>query len=256
MCGKEHDRTRSKYCSKECGKKIFSTERVRNKISKGRKRFLKENPDKHPWRNKDKFKSEPCKRFKEFLINNDILFIDEWMPLEDKFYSIDIAFPDKMIGIEINGNQHYNVDGSLREYYQNRHDLIESVGWKLYEIHYSRCFSNESISEVVSNISIGIQEDYTKYFEKKQEKELERKKKKPLERGQKLKIKNDKKWEPYKEKILNSNIEFKKYGWVSKVSEILGIQPQKVKRWMLRNMEEFYKKECYKRKPPAPPRVF
>jgi uncharacterized protein YydD (DUF2326 family) len=54
-----------------------------------------------------------------------------------------VAFPDKKIGIEINGNQHYNSDKTLKTYYQNRHDLIVADGWKLYELHYSFVFSKE-----------------------------------------------------------------------------------------------------------------
>jgi len=48
--------------------------------------------------------------------------------------------------------------------------------------------------------------------------------------------------------ILNSDIDFSKYGWVQKVSEILKISPQKVGKWMKRNMLEFYNTKCFKRK--------
>ena len=53
----------------------------------------------------------------------------------DNASNIDIAFPDIKLGIEINGNQHYNSDGTLKDYYQERHNLIEEAGWKLLEVH-------------------------------------------------------------------------------------------------------------------------
>lgn len=69
------------------------------------------------------------------MLKNNIIFIEEYKPLNDRLFSIDIAFPDKMIGIEINGNQHYDIEGNLKPYYQNRHELIETAGWTLLEFH-------------------------------------------------------------------------------------------------------------------------
>lgn len=48
--------------------------------------------------------------------------------------------------------------------------------------------------------------------------------------------------------IINSNINFSKFGWVGEVSKILNISPQKVGKWMQRNMLEFYNTKCFKRK--------
>ena len=95
-------------------KKVMSDEE-KNCVRIGRIKYLKENPDKHPWKKNDKFKSKPCEKFKKMLIDNDIYFIDEYQPSDDRFYSIDVAFPNKKFGIEINGNQHYNNDGTLKE---------------------------------------------------------------------------------------------------------------------------------------------
>lgn len=50
------------------------------------------------------------------------------------------------------------------------------------------------------------------------------------------------------ELILSSNIDFSKFGWVSKVSKILNISPQKVNGWFKRYMSEFYNNNCFKRK--------
>lgn len=78
---------------------------------------------------------------------------------------------------------------------------------------------------------------------------IEQKKKeyKPLERGAKILIKTDAKWEPLKNKIFNHDIDFMKFGWVTKVAKILGIPPQKVNKWMKKYQPNFYEKECFKR---------
>lgn len=47
--------------------------------------------------------------------------------------------------------------------------------------------------------------------------------------------------------IENSNIDFSKLGWATKVAEIINYTPQKVKYWMQNHMPEFYEKNCYKR---------
>ena len=68
------------------------------------------------------------------------------MPLyPDRYFSIDIAFPDKKIGIEINGNQHYDSSGELKKYYRERHNLIEEKGWKLLEFHFKEIYKEEII---------------------------------------------------------------------------------------------------------------
>ena len=121
---------------------------TKQKMSTIRKKFLQDNPDKHPWRKPNKHISEPCNKAKEFLKLLEVDFIEEFSPeIEGRFFSIDIAIPDKMIAIEINGGQHYSKDGSLKPYYQERHDLIEKAGWKVFEIHCRACFKLEKWEE-------------------------------------------------------------------------------------------------------------
>ena len=53
--------------------------------------------------------------------------------------------------------------------------------------------------------------------------------------------------EPIRQQLLNSDIDFSKYGWVGKASKIIGITPQKVHQWMRKNMLEFYNTKCFQR---------
>lgn len=201
----------------------------------------------------EKFKSMPCEKFKDILKESKISFLSEYQPLENRHYSIDIAFPDKKIAIEINGNQHYEKDGKLKPYYQERHDNIESAGWKILEIRSRLVFNKEFIDKIIPSLkkdyNLG-EFDYSKFdflnFKKSQ-------KKSKRKYGTKEDYINSKKQEYdelQKQKIdllLNSNIEFSKYGWNKKASEILMILPQKIKKWMERYIPDFYKEKCFKR---------
>jgi len=138
-------------------KKVFKHKNeTKERISISRKKYLKDNPDKIKWVGN---KSAPSERFKEILRINNISFVEEFRPLVDRFFNIDISFPDKKIGIEINGEQHYERDGRLKKYYQDRHDLIVNEGWVLYEIHtslvYKKYFIETILLELKNNFNLG-----------------------------------------------------------------------------------------------------
>jgi hypothetical protein len=140
---------------------------TKQKISTIRKKFLQDNPEKHPWRKPNKHISAPCNKAKEFLKLLGVNFIEEFSPeIEGRFFSIDIAIPDKMIAIEVNGGQHYSKDGSLKPYFQERHDLIEKAGWKVFEIHCTACFKLEKweeFAEIIESSSAVKDFDYFNY---------------------------------------------------------------------------------------------
>lgn len=152
FCGEQFDNKRKHYriCSKRRHPENFKwTEEEKKEIGIRRSIWLKNNPDKHPW--KIKQISKPCEYLKGLLKNENINFDAEFTDSNWKHsYSLDIAFIDKKIAIEVNGNQHYKEGqyfqgGELKEYYQNRHDYLLSEGWTVYEIHYSKCFDKNFI---------------------------------------------------------------------------------------------------------------
>ena len=49
------------------------------------------------------------------------------------------------------------------------------------------------------------------------------------------------------EAVLNSGIDFSRYGWSKQVASIINKTPQKVKDWMMRYMKEFYETKCFHR---------
>lgn len=148
-------------------KRIYKTSKeTKQKLSKIRKAYLKNNPDKHPWKKSTKFKSVPCEKIKKGLLENKISFVEEYTPLKDRFFSIDIAFPNEKIGIEINGNQHYERDGSLKKYYKERHDLLVENGWKIYEIHYMKAYDTNFLTSLCQNFTKLNLDKYTTYTPK------------------------------------------------------------------------------------------
>jgi very-short-patch-repair endonuclease len=128
------------------------SEETKKKLSNSRKAWLSTNPEKHPWKRSSKFDSEPCQKLKDALRMRSIEFLEEFTPLQERFFSIDIAIPALKLGIEVNGEQHYNRDGTLKTYYRERHELIEKDGWKLYEIHYSHCYDSSKIEQIVTSL--------------------------------------------------------------------------------------------------------
>ena len=120
--------------------------KIRN-ISESIKLSLKRHPENHSWRKNTKFKSEPCESFKNFLKEENIEFIEEFSNF-DRMYSIDVAIPSMKIGFEINGNQHYDKTGYLKDYYQQRSDYLEGLGWKIYQVHYTLCFKKNIVMDI------------------------------------------------------------------------------------------------------------
>lgn len=131
------------------------TEEEKKNLSEKRKQYLREHPDKHPWKNKNKNISFPCEKLKQILNENNYIFTEEYTDLTwEHLYSLDIAFIADKIAIEVNGNQHYNKNGTLKEYYQKRHDYLENQGWHIIEFHYSNCFKEEKINELKLQLEI------------------------------------------------------------------------------------------------------
>ena len=132
--------------------RVKLSEETKLKISEKRKQYLKDNPDKHPWKKDTKFKSVPCENFKKVLEELNIKYLPEHTPSDDRAFSIDISLPQYKMAIEINGNQHYNRDGSLKPYYQERHDFISNLGYEVHELHYSLFFDKEKMINLINSI--------------------------------------------------------------------------------------------------------
>lgn len=164
--------------------KFKHTDEYKTSMSCKRKDWLNNNPDKHPWKRSSKFLSKPCEDFKKRLKEEHILFVEEYTPIKGRAFSLDISIPDKKIGIEVNGNQHYDRSGKLKDYYQKRHDLLVSEGWNIVELHYASVYKKDIVDSLIDSLRkdffIFNQEEYDKkmeflfqtYIKTKQDKEL------------------------------------------------------------------------------------
>lgn len=47
--------------------------------------------------------------------------------------------------------------------------------------------------------------------------------------------------------ILNAKIDYGKFGWGVELSKLLNITPQKSKKWVEKNMPDFYRENCYRK---------
>lgn len=132
------------------------SENYKKMMSIKRSEYLANNPDKHPWKKLSKFKSIPCEFFKSVLRENGCIFEEEYKPLKNRNFSIDVMFPNLQIGFEINGNQHYidHKNCILSQYYQTRHDLIEATGIKLIEIHYANVYHDKFIEKLIQTYKL------------------------------------------------------------------------------------------------------
>lgn len=223
------------------------TDESRKILSYKMSKYLKENPEKCVWKRSDKLKSVPCEVLKKHFKDNCINFVEEYKPLDNRFFSIDIAFPDKKIGIEVNGTQHYNKYGGLKEYYQKRKEEIEKLGWKLFDVHYSKVYKESFVNELIYTLKKEYDLkniDYSFYI-KKPKKRLVKSRKDYYDALNKINF--DKKHSARIKIILESDIDFKIMGWVNKVSKLISIPHTNVNKWMKKFMPEFYK-GCFKKR--------
>lgn len=71
-------------------------------------------------------------------------FEEEVKVVPDRNFSVDICFPNLMLIFEINGNQHYDLKTmELLPYYQERHNIISSLGWQVVEIPYNQSYNED-----------------------------------------------------------------------------------------------------------------
>ena len=196
--------------------------------------------------------------------------------IEEKFpfgkYWLDFAIIDMKIDLEIDGQQHFRTEDAIEHDIQ-RDEFVLNSDWKVYRIAWIELKNNRE--EVIANFLNWINENEIKYYKYNIDDTIDKLKKQNklnyrIYNVKKIKIKKSKfdnqkdyflnrkeqydlKQLPIIEKIINSNIDFSKEGWVKKVSIIIGISENKGGSWMKRNMRDFYEEKCWKRKQRSAP---
>ena len=113
------------------------TEETKKRLSEKQKKFLKENPEKVPYKlNHHSKKSYPEIYFGEIFKKDEKLktLIEEY-PVG--LYSLDFAEPWIKLYVEIDGEQHY-TDKRIVEHDKKRSEVLKNLGWKEYRIRWSK----------------------------------------------------------------------------------------------------------------------
>lgn len=103
----------------------------KNKISESRKKYLDENPGKIPYLlNHSSKESYPEELFRKALDERKIKGWVQEHPI--KRYSLDFAFIDKKIDVEIDGGMHNDEKVSRKD--KIRDETLSSMGWEIIRI--------------------------------------------------------------------------------------------------------------------------
>ncbi len=221
-------------------------------LSELQKKWLREHIDEHSWKKLNR-KSPPCEHLKEKLRESGLTFYEEHMPIVINNYAIDIAFPYKKIGLEVNGNQHYkrkmltkfddyHEEKQLAPYYQERKEKIEKEGWILIDIHYSLVWKPKFVDNLIKQLKeqLKTRKDFNLDLDFSFEKEKEIKHCKKC--GKELGIDNRKKMcpdcaaeerrvterPPYKELMA----EIDKYGYTETGRRHDGVSDNTIRNWV------------------------
>lgn len=111
------------------------SEETKKQISESKRKYLQENPDKVPYKlnHSSNGRSYPEEYWKSILDNNNVKY-EEQHPVGS--YSLDFALPDRMIDLEIDGEQHY-VDQRIVESDKRRTEYLETLGWTTIRVRWS-----------------------------------------------------------------------------------------------------------------------
>jgi len=223
------------------GKKL--SDETKDKISKSRIKYLKENPDKVPYLLNHSSKiSYPEQTMIKYLNEYNI---EGWIhQMQFSIYQLDFSFPEYKLCVEIDGSTHEQE--KVKQIDKRRDLYLEEQGWKTIRITAKEIKNNvfNCINLILNSLQqklIEIPQEFlnNKYYKEQKQREL-------IKIKEFNNIKKQQKIDNLIIQIINSNIDFNKFGWVNKVSLILDITPQNVNKWMKRNMKDFYNL-CYTR---------
>lgn len=125
---------------------------ILKKISEGVKAYLDANPQEVPFRKHghQKGPSYPERYFHEVFSSREIPFVQEY-PF--KRFSLDFAFPEQRIDLEIDGELHYKNE-KAREKDRVRDEILESEQWRVIRIRWKtfKGLSSEDKESFIQNL--------------------------------------------------------------------------------------------------------
>lgn len=210
------------------------TAETRAKISAARKKYIAEHPDQVPFKmHHSSEESYPERYFRLWLKKEKLLEVQE---LQIDRYTLDFAWPDKKIYLEIDGNQH-KLDW-MQEHDKIRTEYLNNLGWIcIGRVDWSwyQALCTKEKHKYLQNIKIAIEQ--AKFIEKFISKKdlVLQKRQELINAGFVMKdgrtapwmLTNDE-WQRRLDLILNSNIDLTKYGWKEKVIKTTGLSLRQV----------------------------
>lgn len=112
------------------------TEAEKRHLSEVRKAYLKEHPEKVPYKLNHHSKQSYPERYFEIIFNNDDILKQFEKEFPVGLYSLDFAIPNIKFYVEIDGEQHY-LDKRIVEHDKIRTENLEKLGWKGFRIRWS-----------------------------------------------------------------------------------------------------------------------
>ena len=222
------------------------TEETKAKISAARRKYLNEHPDKVLFKlNHSSKESFPEKYFRKWLKNEGLLEAQE---LQIDRYTLDFAWPDKKIYLEIDGNQH-------KQDWMQRHDKIRTdylanlgwicigrVDWAAFQQLNKRA-KHLYLAEIKSAI---VEARFIEKFISKQDKKQmirdewkAQGKVNSLGRAVGSMLSNDE-WQRRLQLILNSNVDLTKFGWKEQVQKVTNLTRRQL-NCTIKHFPEYFK---------------
>ena len=205
------------------------SEETKQKISAARKKYLAEHPEKVPFKlNHSSKESYPEKYFRTWL-KKEKLFEKQEFQIDR--YTLDFAWPDKKIYLEIDGSQH-QLDW-MQEHDKIRTNYLANLGWKcIGRVNWAAYQQLNRKQKHIYLLEVKIAIIEAKFIEKfisKQDKKLAQRQEwikngmidcngRPVGYALAKDI-----WQNRLNSILSCQVDFTKQGWQEKVIQLTGL---------------------------------
>ena len=222
------------------------SEETRKKVSEGMKKAIKEGRATGWHKRKAGTKSYP-EMWMETVIKSEFTDKNYISELHVGKYRLDFAWPEKMIYIEIDGQQHER----RKEKDIEKDNFCKALGWTVLRMTWSYISSNKELAikqmkdfvdnGVVSNIKWKSKAEIKKEFENVH---ISSGCLKDINGHWSPNKLSDNIWEDRKQKILECGVDLTHYGWLEKVCKITGLTRKQVNLTVSRFNIEVYRRAC------------
>ena len=169
-------------------------------------------------------------------------YFDDCFPEAEKNYHVnrfflDLAWSDRKVYLEVDGEQHYTKEGLERD--KERDTILENEGWTLISrVRWSEFqkLSQEEKEDFIYRVGALV------VAHEPHKLDIRSGSIPSPEKISEIQKKKEDRWNI----IQQSNIDFSKFGWVKEISKLFRISENKAGAYIARNFPEFYK-NCYKR---------